>query len=469
MVIEDYQKAVAAGKKGATAYTDGDVPHNPKNDEPNVFVRACFIALCPESADPVAIGAWAENPKWPQGGTPSRVVEPKVTAPVEPSGPEAPQSEVLQAVTDGSVTAKLGDPEFRRGLLKYLDQPGRPDPGASKTLLAAFRAAPEGDSNLREKVFKKVFDCKLTSEGALPPKILSKMVDVLETLPQDLLPKAWKMKGARGKYTTGMYNPDTRGGEITYGIDDAPEFDESYDANCPEPEMALRGSKNFDLIIRHEVGHDVDVKQGGSDLTSKPACGAWLLHGTLKTVLGTMGGLVDDYIDTLEEAVKTLGVEFKEKVKAELKGSIETLVTQAACVDNAAWKSNFASLLAEGRLIPKAEASTIAAVVPVDHELVHLLYQGARDDNWAHLSTPPRTLNGRVYLLKSDGDWYSFDVASWGKRISNYQYASPGEWFAEFYAGVNNADKGIRLKCGAAYPEAKSWMASKNLLLHPNE
>jgi hypothetical protein len=469
IVMEDYQKALVIGKKGATAYTDGDVPHNPKNDEPDVFARACFIALCPESADETAIGAWAENPKWPQGGTPGRVQAPTAKT-AEPSGPAAPESVVMEAVTDGTVADKVTDPEFRRGLLNYLGKPGAPDADTSKKLLQAFRVAPEDDAVLREAAFKKVFDCKLTSEGELPPKILNKMVDVLESLPQDLLPKVWKMKARKGKITTGMYNEQTRGGEIVYGADDAPDFGETYDANCPEESMGLRGSKNFDLIIRHEVGHDVDVKRGGAGLTQKPHAGAWKKHGGRLEVLKELSDVVDDYINALEQSLNALPAEFGNNTRKELKESFYNFMTEAACVDASALKSNLAKFLSgEKRLKQSASLDQIAGKVPADHLLVRLMYQGARDDNWAHFGGAPISHNNRVYLLKSDGDWYSFDVSSWGNRISNYQYASPGEWFAEFYAGINNSDKAIRKKCAAAYPEAKSWLGEQQMLLYPNE
>lgn len=44
-------------------------------------------------------------------------------------------------------------------------------------------------------------------------------------------------------------------------------------------------------------------------------------------------------------------------------------------------------------------------------------------------------IDGRVYSY-SGGDraWFSFDASAYRQRVSNYQFASPSEWFAEYYS-----------------------------------
>lgn len=44
-------------------------------------------------------------------------------------------------------------------------------------------------------------------------------------------------------------------------------------------------------------------------------------------------------------------------------------------------------------------------------------------------------VDGRVYSYSGGDDaWFGFDAAAYRQRVSNYQFASPSEWFAEYYS-----------------------------------
>lgn len=44
-------------------------------------------------------------------------------------------------------------------------------------------------------------------------------------------------------------------------------------------------------------------------------------------------------------------------------------------------------------------------------------------------------IDGRVYSYSGgDAAWFSFDASAYRQRVSNYQFASPSEWFAEYYS-----------------------------------
>ena len=44
------------------------------------------------------------------------------------------------------------------------------------------------------------------------------------------------------------------------------------------------------------------------------------------------------------------------------------------------------------------------------------------------------TIGGRVYQDTKNGYWASYSYAARANQVSNYQFKSPGEWFAEAYA-----------------------------------
>ena len=66
LVIEDYQKATAARGGGGEAPTaflaDESAPHNPITDEPDVFEKGMYIAMCPDDHE---ADVWNGNPSWP--------------------------------------------------------------------------------------------------------------------------------------------------------------------------------------------------------------------------------------------------------------------------------------------------------------------------------------------------------------------------------------------------------------------
>ena len=44
-------------------------------------------------------------------------------------------------------------------------------------------------------------------------------------------------------------------------------------------------------------------------------------------------------------------------------------------------------------------------------------------------------IDQRVYSYNGgDGAWFSFDASAYRRRVSNYQFGSPSEWFAEYYS-----------------------------------
>lgn len=66
-------------------------------------------------------------------------------------------------------------------------------------------------------------------------------------------------------------------------------------------------------------------------------------------------------------------------------------------------------------------------------KLVCDLIEAGAKQPW--LTGNPVDHKGRVYSYAADyNKWYSFDLEAYERRISNYQFATPQEWFAEYYA-----------------------------------
>jgi hypothetical protein len=63
---------------------------------------------------------------------------------------------------------------------------------------------------------------------------------------------------------------------------------------------------------------------------------------------------------------------------------------------------------------------------------------------------------GRVYSYsRGDAAWFSFEASAYRQRVSNYQFASPSEWFAEYYSA-----RYARTTGPAMYEALKKYMKS---------
>ena len=66
-------------------------------------------------------------------------------------------------------------------------------------------------------------------------------------------------------------------------------------------------------------------------------------------------------------------------------------------------------------------------------------------------------IDGRVYsYYEGDESWFSFDARAYRRRVSNYQFASPSEWFAEYYSARYAAKTGP-----AMYATLRRYMDAK--------
>lgn len=391
---------------------------------------------------------------------------------------------VHEATASGELATKLADPTFRSEFLEYVATiKGALDEGARAQMVAALRAAPKADSELRQKVFEGAFNCTLESvklgdsgeeASAVPPAVLDKTVDILANFPTSHLPKKWKLIENPGPYTSGTYIPESGLAQFDFGADDAPAFDQAY-LNA-QPGDALEGTKCFDVMIRHEMGHAVHANQNGKALTDSKDGGGWQPHKTLDNVLAALDDLVGSFASAIKASLN-MSVDPKAEVLSYLKTAQKSEFGRgAAAVKNGMANSKLEWFMADGKVPAWAGVTSRGAklralkdAIPEDHALLTVLIQGMKQNAFFELGSSPVAHDGRVYLDSGLGDdgWVSFDASTRDNMVSMYQYRAPGEWFAEFYATVNNASESVRKKGAAAYPAAYRWMKEKKMLIFP--
>jgi hypothetical protein len=383
---------------------------------------------------------------------------------------------VRGALVDGDLGTRIQDPTFRGQVMSWLDTVDDPDPAVKGELLAAFRAAPGTDGELRQKIFGKVFRCGLTStvDGvptAVPAATLDKIADIIEGLPKEHLPGSWDLQGTSGMTaSSGSWDPDNQKATFEYGVDDAPDFQQAY-LNA-EPGEALEGTKCFDLMIRHEIGHAVDTRNGGSALTSTTAGGGWRIHGAFEDVVPLLASQLTSFAQAL---VGPLGLETApdgDAIGKALAGVGQTNLQApdklrtalGSALEKAIGTANIGILRGITKFSEKKVA--VARAIPMDHALIRIVLQGAQPNPYFKLGSDPIAHEGRVYLnAENDNGWVSFERATWSSKVSMYQYRSPGEWFAEFYAAANNGDPAVRKKAASAYPQAYEWLRQRDMLV----
>jgi hypothetical protein len=116
------------------------------------------------------------------------------------------------------------------------------------------------------------------------------------------------------------------------------------------------------------------------------------------------------------------------------------------------------------------DAAMIAAALKIqdatrlDHPLLQMLGQGGVKGY--QCGSTPVAIEGRMYIVGGpDARWFSFEKSAWDKRVSLYQYATPNEWFAEFYATANNGDAKLREEAKKRYPDAWKWLNDRNCIV----
>jgi len=192
-------------------------------------------------------------------------------------------------------------------------------------------------------------------------------------------------------------------------------------AKSPAARAAMREDNMFEWIIRHEFGHSVDkLIQFTNRFAGHRRFGGWVRYRNNTTLL--------------REILIDLGVNNLKVSNALLADPIFTRFANLLAAGNT-WRP---ADVIEG--LRKKVRSALQGVHPIAmrtfwqeaHRLIHY----AIDDPWLEGTQVQHTVaNGRRYLFNSEyREWYSCLDSAFQNRISNYQFSSPSEWFAETYA-----------------------------------
>lgn len=186
----------------------------------------------------------------------------------------------------------------------------------------------------------------------------------------------------------GSFNPGTTQVNIGTGEHDA-ETSKTLFGGVPV--------NAFDQVVRHEVGHSIDAKVSGSrTLTPLANAGRW-----------------QDYGSNADAALAAMAQ------GANYRGTLDSLKGELGKSDGISGLRNASTDPAFQTL---CDALTIAT-------------------SRSPYETPGVPLGGKIYQLYG-GTWSSHDadVAKLPCKVSDYQFASPKEWFAEMYSAYYQAN-----------------------------
>ena len=360
------------------------------------------------------------------------------------------------------VLADLGQPLQLR-FLQNLPARGSALTSAQKIpVKGIFDACPDSNMELLTLAFEVRFN--LTVRGstgqAWDAAGLRRSWGVLETLPPQHVegnPEIlqWIRDGNTATGHSGWYDggsgEDGRGAGFDYTTanlataNQSSQFDTDGDGTISASEQdPLHGVNRFDKVVRHEVGHAVDVQIGGSAsyCIGNPGGGNWTDYG-------------GDATACITAMVNATGAGISAAPGTARSALIAGLVAGARADERAA------ALQARIAALPEYVALTAAEQAAVDADPVFSALSDATDNPWyRHLPSGGTPIGARIYQRSYSSQWTSYDVATRANKVSQYQYRAPGEWFAEAYAAYYqpNADGTCdHHYLGTIDPAAKGW------------
>ncbi len=197
------------------------------------------------------------------------------------------------------------------------------------------------------------------------------------------------------------YKPALKGGEygdaeIALGDFGTAKKSEEYEVNGEK-----LAANDFKVTTLHEIGHSIDDKQSimKSNMGSE-GCGKWQSENISKITAA--------FLPELRRAAAVPADLPDRLVSSLITGALIGNVAKPGIVADADW----------ARILPWLNAHCTA----IRHT----------NEPW---EKPPVAVAGRVYHQANESEWWSYDHGARAKtRVSDYQFRSPWEWFAEIYA-----------------------------------
>lgn len=223
---------------------------------------------------------------------------------------------------------------------------------------------------------------------------------------------------------------------------------------------ALPDGQQFEHTVRHELGHAMDRTYGIMDkFQSEAEFGGWAMHG--KSVGHVLAGALTGYVDEANAARATATTAAKDpkvpdgKAKADAANAKATALDVARGKESDTYKDAKASTdqvevtSNDGKSTEKKQIiDALSERGPSAWPMVKAKAPGlaaTRAGQWLeklsgsvhYTIDSPDALGGRVYAYETGAGvngWMSYNHSARNKKVSNFQFKSPREWFAEVYA-----------------------------------
>lgn len=192
--------------------------------------------------------------------------------------------------------------------------------------------------------------------------------------------------------------------------------------------------------LRHELGHAVELGAGWEILhAGKEEFGGWRTHDTPKKLRAVAVAFLDK-----------VGIEGDEQLVRDLAELIQR--DEASNGPDLQAIESIPAKLAHGDTERHAKLTTLTGHLKAAMAQPWTLDDGGIDDV-GH--------DGRIYQVTHDtGQWVSYHAPARAHAVSNYQFATPDEWFAEAYAAFHDP-RTVNSPRERLHPAVRDWFAAE--------
>jgi hypothetical protein len=220
--------------------------------------------------------------------------------------------------------------------------------------------------------------------------------------------------------------------------------------------LSDKGTSMFGWTVRHEMGHAVDTKVDFTGTVAHdPKYGAWKKYEKERDAAKDMfaaTGLTPpgNVLDFVGNSIKTGRItEIPEKVNDQDVDEQTRLKQIKNKVGSELKAEN--SVLGQWRAaLKRADRNKVGKVI----EAMKVGYGG---QTWMRPDDGGKILGGRLFHEDQYNDWVSYKADHRKHRLSNYQFSSPAEWFAEGYAAYYDDNPSVQKNLLTKCPELYAW------------